>query len=256
MKKHAWIAVGLLAFAPLAAADHGKVAAVETTKSPGAKAEPVTADVIVTRYLAAIGGEKLLRTGKTFSYTVSGEKAGKKFTKTVYQARPNLMRVDVETADGPMSKGFDGKVAWTKKGAAPAESMSAEDTIGMKAHADFEESLLDYAKKGTKVALVGRSDVGGAAAYDLEVTFASGDVEHQFLDASSYLLVKRTFTAKDKDGKTSTMAVRFGDYKKVAGRMINHSVEWDGPDGKPSKSSVANASFDKPVDAKLFAMPK
>ena len=41
---------------------------------------------------------------------------GKKFTKTVHQARPNLMRVDIQSDDGPMSKGFDGKVAWVKKG--------------------------------------------------------------------------------------------------------------------------------------------
>lgn len=52
------------------------------------------------------------------------------------------------------------------------------------------------------------------------------------------------------------MSVRFGDYKKVQGRMINHSVEWDSPDGKASTSVVSNIAFDKKVDAKLFAMPK
>ena len=38
------------------------------------------------------------------------------------------------------------------------------------------------------------------------------------------------------------MTVRFGDYKKVQGRMVNHSVEWDGDDGKTSKSAVSNVS--------------
>lgn len=61
---------------------------------------------------------------------------------------------------------------------------------------------------------------------------------------------------KNKDGKATEMSVRFGDYKKVQGRMINHSVEWDSPDGKASTSVVSNIAFDKKVDAKLFAMPK
>jgi Flp pilus assembly pilin Flp len=78
----------------------------------------------------------------------------------------------------------------------------------------------------------------------------------QFIDASSYLLLKRTWMGKDKDGKSTLMSVRFGDYKKVQGRMVNHSVEWDAPDGTSSKSAVSGVAFDKKLDAKLFAMPK
>jgi outer membrane lipoprotein-sorting protein len=216
----------------------------------------ISADTLIKKHIEALGGEKLLRSGKSFTFTVSGEKMGKKFQKTVVQARPNKMRVDITSDDGPMSKGFDGKVAWIKKGDAAAVAMSAEETAGMATWAQFEEPLLDYAKKGTTVKLVGKADVKGATAYNLEVTLKSGEVEHHFIDASSYLLIRKTWMDKDKDGKATEMSVRFGDYKKVQGRMINHSVEWDGPDGKASTSVVSNIAFDKKVDAKLFAMPK
>jgi outer membrane lipoprotein-sorting protein len=256
LPNHTLLALGLLAFAPLVATADRKPAAVETTKPLGAQAsEAVTLETIVLNHVTALGGEKLLRSTKTFGFTVSGEKAGKKFTKTVHQARPNLMRVDITSDDGPMSKGFDGKVAWIKKGTAAAEMLSPEDTKSMQAHASFDEPLLDYATKGTKVKLVGKSEVAKTPAYDLELTFASGEVEHHFLDAKSFLLLKRTFTSKDKDGKAIEMSVRFGDYKKVAGRAINHSIEWD-YEGKTSKSVVSNITYDKKLDAKLFAMPK
>ena len=247
--KHSLIVAAVLALAPAAAVAEHKVEVGQQV------VDGATVDTIVKRHIAALGGAKLLRAGKSITFTVSGEKMGKAFTKTVVQARPNLMRVDVKS-DEAFSKGFDGKIAWMKKGSAPAEAMSAEDTASMKSHADFEEPLLDYAKKGTKVVLIGKTEVNKTPAYDLLITFKSGESEHHFIDATSYLLIKRTFTMKDKDGKSKEMSVRFGDYKKVQGRMVNHSVEWDGDDGKAYKSVVSKIAYDKPFNAKLFAMPK
>lgn len=134
--------------------------------------------------------------------------------------------------------------------------MNEADTLSMKSHAEFDEPLLDTAKRGTKVKLVGRATVDKTAAFDLEVSFKDGEVDHHYLDASTFLLIKRTWSGKDKDGRAMPMSMRFGNSKKVDGRMINHSVEWDAPDGKPSKSAISKIAFDKPVDAKLFAMPR
>jgi outer membrane lipoprotein-sorting protein len=240
-----------LALVPLAASAERAEPRTETWPE-----RSLTVETIVKKHVAALGGEKLLRAGKSFTFTVSGEKMGKTFTKTVTQARPNKMRVDITSADGPMSKGFDGKVAWIKKGDAAAVAMTAEETASMASHAQFDEPLLDYAKKGMTVKLIGMADVKGTQAYDLEVTMKNGDVEHHFLDANTFLLAKRTFKGKDKDGKVTEMSVRFGDYKKVQGRMVNHSVEWDAEDGKSHKSIVSKVAYDKKLDAKLFAMPK
>ena len=231
-----------LMLAPLAATAERSVPSAGDARP--ATEEAVSVDVVVKKHIAALGGEKLLRAGKSFSFTVSGEKMGKKFTKTVTQARPNKMRVDMTSDDGASSKGYDGKVAWYKKGTSAAVAMTAEETASMASHVEFDEPLLDYAKKGTSVKLIGKSEVKGTPAYDLELTLKSGDVEHHFL------------ASKDKDGKVVQMSVRFGDYKKVQGRMVNHSVEWDGEDGKASKSTVSDVSYDKRVDAKLFSMPK
>jgi hypothetical protein len=247
------ICVAALLLAPTAvAAERAASSAVD--KRPGDGPEAV--ETIVKKHIAALGGEKVLRAGTSLTYTVSGEKLGKKFTKTVVQVRPNKMRVDVQMEDGPISKGFDGKVAWIKKGAAAAELIGMEETAMMQTHAEFDEPLLDYASKGTAVKLAGKSEVKGAPAYDLELTFKNGEVEHYFLDATSYLLLQRTSTGKDKAGKPTQQSVRFGDYKSVQGRIVNHWVEWDGDDGKTYRSTVSNVAYDKKYDAKLFAMPK
>jgi outer membrane lipoprotein-sorting protein len=239
---------GLVAIAPQASADKAK-------PSVEVRAPELSLDTIVAKHIAALGGADVLRATKTMSYVVTGEKAGKKFTKTAYFARPGKMRVDFESDEGKGSKGFDGKVAWARKpGEAAAVALGAEDTAMVKAHAEFDEPLLDYAKRGISVKLIGTSEVAGKPAYELELTKPSGDVERHFIDAGTFLPAQRTWTVK-KDGKVTTAQVRFGDYRKVQGRMINHSVEFSG-DGYSGKSVVSQVTFDRPFDAALFTLPR
>ncbi len=233
------------------------IATAERSASQQGDARPeLSVDAVVNKHIAALGGEKLLKSSKTFTFTVSGEKMGKKFTKVVTQARPNKLRVDIQSDDGPMSKGYDGKVAWTKKGTDKAVALTAAETTAMAMHAEYDEPLLDYAKKGIKVKLVGKADVKGTQTYDLEVTNKNGEVEHHFLDANTFLLFQKTMTGKDKDGKAKLMTVRFGDYKKFAGRAVNQSIEWDTDDGKTAKSAITAIAYDGKVDPSIFAMPK
>ncbi|MCW5801991.1 MAG: hypothetical protein KIT31_06350, partial [Deltaproteobacteria bacterium] len=226
MKHTLMISLALLAFAPLAAAERKAAEPGDARKAP----EALSADAIVQRHLAALGGEKLLRDGKTFTFTVTGEKLGKKTTRVVTQARPNLMRIDITSDDGPVSKGYDGKVAWMKKDSAAAAPLTGTEAAMMAERADFDEPLLDYAKKGMKVKLAGAT----AEAYDLEVTLKSGDVEHHILDASSFLVVRKTWMGKDKDGKPQANTIRFSDYRAVQGRQVNHAYEWE-LEGKASR---------------------
>lgn len=247
------LVVGLAALAPLASADRAKPAMVEAKAAKAAAAE-LSLDAIVAKHLAALGGADVLRATRTMSYVVTGEKAGKKYTKAVHYARPGKMRVDFETSEGKGAKGFDGKVAWIQKpGEAPA-AMTAEHAAMMKLHADFDEPLLDFAKRGIGVKLIGRSEVGGIPAYELEIARSGVEVERHFLDAATFLPLQRTWT-QVKDGKSIAIAVRFGDYRKVQGRAINHSIEVTA-DGVTSKSVVSQVAFDRPIDASRFVMPR
>lgn len=254
--KRSWfqagLVVGLVALAPIAAADRSKhVEAKATVKAPVAE---LSLDAIVGKHLAALGGADLLRATKALSYTSTGEKAGKKFTKTVHFARPGKMRVDFQMADEPLaSKGFDGKVAWKKKAGEAAIALGAEDTAAMKLHANFDEPLLDYAKRGDTVKLLGTSEVGGKPAYELEVT-AAGEIERVFIDAATFLPVQRAWTIK-KDGKPVTTTMKMGDYRVVQGRMVNHSVAFE-MEGTVTTGAIAQVVFDKPPADSVFAMPK
>jgi hypothetical protein len=89
---------------------------------------------------------------------------------------------------------------------------------------------------------------------DLEFTKASGEVEHHFLDAATFLLVKRVWT-ETYAGKPVALWSQFADYKAVQGRMVSHSIEF-GTDTSAGKSTVTQVTFDKPIDAAVFARPR
>ena len=50
------------------------------------------------------------------------------------------------------------------------------------------------------------------------------------------------------------MASQFADYKAVQGRVVSHSIEF-GTDTLSGKSTVTQVTFDKPIDAAVFALP-
>ena len=262
---HALLALGLLAVATVAAAQGSKPAAVEPTD------KKLSVDTILQRHAAVLRSEELLRAAtKTFSFTTHRDWDGDSHqTITIYQARPNLVRIDIRT-DGnpPASIGFDGTIAWEKRGTAPAEQRSPENTQAMRDHAPWDgmglangplfateqQQLLDFEKARPKIKFLGTSAVAGVPAYQIEFTNDNG-TEQRFIDTQSFQLLKISSMYKE-NGKTIRDARSYGDYRNVAGRMFNHS--WDeSVDGKVERISTFDSiSFDHPLDAELFAMPK
>jgi hypothetical protein len=51
------------------------------------------------------------------------------------------------------------------------------------------------------------------------------------------------------------MAARFADYKAAQGRMVSHAIEF-GTDTSSGKSMVTQVTFDEPIDAAVFALPR
>lgn len=228
--------------------------------APGSAPDPVaegatqeTAASIVQRHIAAAGGSERLLAAKTMKFTAKNEKAGAEVDSfTVHRARPNMFHKEMTKAGVTMIKAFDGKVGWTQEAAGKAAALPEEKCAKMSAHADFDDALVDYEKKGHKIELQGTEDVRGARAHKLRVTLASGDVETRFLDAKSLLEVKRVGEGS-KEGKTETWTTYFTDYKPVNGIQVNHGIETEYA-GETTRYIVTEVSYDQPVDAAMFRM--
>jgi hypothetical protein len=164
------------------------------------------------------------------------------------------MRVEVQEGDTITVKAFDGSHGWVRKGAAAIEPMPADKLDGMKAMAEFDDALLDYADKGHDVKLVGTAEVNGRTTYELLLALKGGERERRWIDAETFMELKRGWTYSH-DGKSTDKSIYFGDYKKVGGQMVNHSLESE-HEGKRVKMVVTDVSFDRPIDGALFVAPK
>jgi hypothetical protein len=97
-----------------------------------------------------------------------------------------------------------------------------------KAAAAFEEldgPLVDYAKKGTKIELVGTEKVAGSDAYKLRLTPKSGPQRHLWVDAKTFLETKMEGEPKKVDGKLRNVSVYFSNFKTENGLTTPRQLE-------------------------------
>jgi hypothetical protein len=227
--------------------------APQTTSAPAAEqVAGETADSLVKKHLTAAGGEARIRSAKTMMFTAKGAE-GELEKLTVHAARPNQFRKEIVKGGKSFVKAFDGTAAFTIEDS-KVTALGEEKAAKMKDHSPFDDALVDYQAKGHKVALLGAEDVRGAKAYKLQVTMKSGDVEYRFLDAKSYLEIKRSSTW-EHEGKKHENTTYFSDYRSVDGIQVNHVIESE-KDGQKSRLVIQEAWFDRPIDAALFRRPE
>jgi hypothetical protein len=211
-----------------------------------------TADDIIAKYIAAIGGmariqavQTLRRTGK---FTGGGG-----FEAVIVQEnkRPGSVREEFSIQGMIGITAYDGRSGWKIEpwgGKKDAEALSEEELRGIIEDADFDGPLINYQQKGNTVEFVGLEQVEGTDAYKLKVTLANGDIRYYYMDTDYYVPI-RIDTQRMIRGAEQEFETSLGDYKQVAGVYLPHSVE-TGTRGSQDRAKVtydkieANVSID------------
>ena len=218
-----------------------------------------TADELVTKNIAAKGGlEKLkaINSSRATGRMVAGP--GMEFPFTMVNKRPNSTRIEFNVQGMTGIQAYDGKTAWMSMpfmGKKDPEVGSEEDNKNALDDSDFDGALVDYKTKGHTIELVGKEPVEGADAYKLKVTKKNGNIEYDYLDAETYLLVKtaakRKFRGTEMEGETT-----LSDYKDVDGLMQPFSME-SGAKEMPQKQKFmfSKIEMNVPLEESRFAVP-
>lgn len=172
--------------------------------------------------------------------------------------RPRRSRVEVRFQGQTAVQVYDGERGWKVRpflGRREVEPFTAEELRVSAQQADLDGPLLDWAAKGSRVALVGKEPVDGRDAFVLEVTPRRGPARRVWVDAETYLDVKVDGTRR-LDGQPRTVWTTFRDFRPVDGLLVPHQLE-TAVEGAPGseKLTVERVALNPKLDAARFARP-
>ena len=194
-------------------------------------AADLTAAQIADKNAAARGGLAAWRAVESMSMTGEMDVGGKVDAKTPYTMslkRPHMSRLEIRFQNQTAVQTYDGKQGWKYRpylGRTEAESLTAAELKSEEATDELDGALMDAARKGTKVELLGVEKVEGKDAYKLRLTKAGGASRNVWVDAASFLEVKIDGEPRKLDGRPHKVAVFYRDYKTVGGLNIAHTLE-------------------------------
>jgi outer membrane lipoprotein-sorting protein len=142
--------------------------------------------------------------------------------------RPRKSRLEIDFAGKTAVQVYDGQNGWKLRpylNRNDVEPFSEQEAKAQSDTGELEGPLVDYAAKGTKIALEGMEPVEAHNAYKLMLTKKSGDVQHIWIDAQSFLDVKIEGIPRRMDGKMHKVWISQRDFRLVQGVMIPFVVE-------------------------------
>jgi outer membrane lipoprotein-sorting protein len=238
-------------------------AVVVLTWTSAARAQ--TADEIVEKHLAAIGGRAALSKIATqvASGTVAISAQGADFGGPIVISRkaPNkartYMTLDLSALGGSemiIDQRCDGKSAYASNSLQGEREITGDQLQNM-LNASFPSPLLAYKEAGAKVELQGPDKVGGRAVVVLLYTPKTGPATRMFFDADTYLLARAvTKLVVPEAGGEIEQTSDLGDYRAVDGFKLPFSVTVNSP-SQTVAITLAKVELNTTLDDAIFSRP-
>ncbi len=216
-------------------------------------------DAVLAAHYEALGGKEKLESVEAVRFLgvmSIGEDLESPFVMIL--KRPLKSRLEF-TVEGRMGvQAFDGSTAWfisPMMGKSSATVMPEEQAKAMAEQADLDGPLVNWESKGHQLVLLGVTELDSGAAYEIEVTLATGTVRSYFLDTTSLLAVRQVgkVTLQGDEFEIETHLKRYGE---VGGLMFPHLVE-SRANGAPTgqRFAIDLIELNLEVSDDLFIMP-
>jgi hypothetical protein len=206
---------------------------------------------VINQYVKAAGGANALSHIQTLTLegTATRGSDGKSGTYTLDTKQPNRYYAELIVGDTHLIEAYNGKSAWRQDGSGGTATMLGPDAAQMEALAQIANSRLVNLKKSKSLAtFVGRSQVRGKDALQVEVTNISRVKYEIFFDPQTHFIVKEGAV----DGNPDT--IFFGDYRPENGIQLPHKIELH-RGGQEFDISITRAVVNVPVGERVFDLP-
>jgi hypothetical protein len=215
-----------------------------------------TADEIVSRHVAAIGGKDAISQVKSVYMESSVTMMGSENSSTTTIVDGVGQKNETNFNGTTFVRCFTDKGGWTFNPMAPAANattpMPDDEYNAGKAQINVGGALYDYAAKGSKVELLGKE----GSAYKIKLTSKENADSVYLIDSTSYLVT--SMTAKGKmQGQDVDITTKFSDYRKTdLGYVLPYAIDLDFGGQFNMTIAVKKVELNKTIDPAVFAMPK
>lgn len=220
--------------------------------------QAMDADELIAKNLEASGGLEKIQEVKSVKFSGKFLAQGMEFPFTMYQKRPNKMRIEADIMGATMIQCYTGEKGWAinpMTGSSDPQPMSEIEEKSFKMQADMDGVLVDYAKKGYTVEYLGEEDVEGTPAHKLRVDTQDGIVMDVFMDAEYFLVIKSSnkMTVDENEFETQTY---MSDFQEVEGLVLPFAIETRSGDAVMNQIMMEKVEYGVEVDDSLFVMPE
>ncbi len=210
-----------------------------------------TADEVIDKYIAAIGGKEKMLALKTVKMDGSLSVQGFDVGVVTTIAHGVGSRTDISVPG--MGEGY--QIMTPTKGwnfmpfqgqTAPEEATEEQVKAGQNG-LDLQSPFLNYKEKGNTVELLGKEKTEGKDCYKLKLTNKFGKVTTVFIDTVTNYRIK-SVTSVEVNGEKMDVESVFSDFKKNADGYV-FAYSQTSPRGTITYSSI---EVNKPVDPNIF----
>ena len=185
--------------------------------------EGLTGEMVIEKYIEAQGGKEKLASVRNKEIIMSSNINGQKLDIISFSDKDKGFYQSTSMGEMVFQKTFfDGEKGYVEaqgeKNAIPEEDIEATKNNSQ----PFAE--LHYKTNGVKTELKGIEDVNDENAYLLEITRSTEDVEKQYFDTDSGLLLKQVKVIESPMGTVSQVTY-FLDYKEIEGVKYPMTIE-------------------------------
>jgi outer membrane lipoprotein-sorting protein len=229
------------------------------------QAHAQTADEVVEKYLAAIGGRaalaKLQTRIATGGIAVSVQDAQLAGPIEIYNKAPNKARTffkldlsQMGAAEMVVDQRCDGKTAFETNSLQGDREISGNQLQNM-LNATFPTPLLSYKEAGTKIEFTGKDRVGTRDVYVLRTTPKAGPSLRQFFDAETGMQLRMITTVEGPGlGGEIEQTTDFSDYRAVDGIKVAFALVIVNA-AQTVTITLNKVEHNQPIEDAMFARP-
>ena len=218
-----------------------------------------TADEVLDKHVAALGGADKIAAVKTMEYEQTMSVQGMDIMAKAAYVVGKSVRNDVSVMGQQITNVIDGEKGWTinpMAGGTTAQDMPADAMKMAKGTTEPNMFQLAYLKANKyPYELVGKEKQSDKDVYNLKVTRPEGAFNY-FIDAVTYQLLGFKGTIEAQGQKVQTTGT-YSDYKEVEGISVPYTWDITAP-GMPGTitAKLTKVTFNSTIDPMIFNKPK